>query len=149
MKVYADTSFLVSLLYPGDRQHGAATAFFSRLQAEDWQTTDWSQFETVNTLRQLCLASPGAQPQAIESIRRLFKHWHRHGAFERAEVDLVGALAESHQLNGALGNQLRMRSADVLHVAMLSELNPDLFVTRDKDQHALAVAAGYAAQLLP
>ena len=149
MKVYADTSFLVSLLYPGDRQHGAATTFFSRLQAEDWQTTDWSQFETVNTLRQLGLGNSGAQSHAMESIRRLFKQWHRNGPFERAEVDLVGAMAEAQQLSAAHGNQLRMRSADVLHVAMLSELNPDLFVTRDKDQHALAVAAGFTAQLLP
>ena len=94
MKIYADTSFLVSLLYPGDRQHGAAIAFFRQWEGEDWQTTDWSQFETVNTLRQLCLGRPGAQPHAIESIRRLFKHWHRNGSFERHDVDLGGALSE-------------------------------------------------------
>ena len=43
---------------------------------------------------------------------------------------------------------LRMRAADVLHVALLEEINPDLFVTRDKDQHALAVARAFPARLL-
>jgi len=148
VKIYADTSFLVSLLYPGDKKHGAAIAFFAKRQAEDWQTTDWSVFETLNTLRQLCLPQGGAQPHAIEAIRRLFKHWHRHGSFTHVETDLAAALAEAQQLSSAHGNQIRMRSSDVLHVAMLGELNSDLFVTRDKDQHALAVATGVNAQLL-
>lgn len=149
MKIYADTSFLVSLLYPGDKKHGAAFAFFAQRQGEEWQTTEWSVFETLNTLRQLCLPQPGAQPHAIEAIRRLFKHWHRNGAFTRTEVDLPAALAEAQQLSSAHGNSLRMRSADVLHVAMMGELNPDLFITRDKDQHTLAVAAGVNSVLLP
>lgn len=149
MKIYADTSFLVSLLYPGDPKHGAVVAFFAQRQGDDWLTTEWSAFETLNTLRQLSMAPPGAKPQAIEAIRRLFKHWHRHGPFQREEVDMSVALAEAHQLSAAHGNSRRMRSADVLHVALMGELNPDLFVTRDKDQYALAVAAGVNAQLVP
>jgi hypothetical protein len=34
-------------------------------------------------------------------------------------------------------------SVDVLHVALLEQINPDLFLTRDKDQGALANARGF------
>lgn len=40
----------------------------------------------------------------------------------------------------------RMRSADTLHVAMLDQLLPDLLVTADGDQHALAVARGFRSE---
>jgi hypothetical protein len=36
-----------------------------------------------------------------------------------------------------------MRSADVLHVALLEQIAPDLFLTRDGDQFALAQARGF------
>ena len=42
-----------------------------------------------------------------------------------------------------------MRSADVLHVALLEQIEHDLFVTRDRDQHALAVSRAFKSQLLP
>ena len=48
-----------------------------------------------------------------------------------------------------LSAQMKMRSADVLHVALLEQITPDLFVTRDKDQHALAVNRAFKSRLLP
>lgn len=42
-----------------------------------------------------------------------------------------------------------MRSADVLHVALMEQITPDLFVTRDKDQHALAASRAFVSRLLP
>jgi hypothetical protein len=37
------------------------------------------------------------------------------------------------------------RLADTLHVAILEQVNPDVFVTGDKDQLALAKARGFHA----
>lgn len=42
-----------------------------------------------------------------------------------------------------------MRSADVLHLAFLDQMDRDLFVRRDKDQHALALRIGFPAHLAP
>jgi hypothetical protein len=41
--------------------------------------------------------------------------------------------------------RLKARSADTLHVAILEQINPDTFVSRDKDQIALANARGFRA----
>lgn len=148
MKIYADTSFLVSLLYPGDKQHRACTAFFQPLANEEWLTSAWSEFETLNSLRQLCLDSAGPQATTIEAIRRLFKHWHTRGPFREVEASLDTAAREVRRMSAMHATTLRMRAADALHVALLEEINPDLFVTRDQNQHALAVARAFPARLL-
>ena len=53
------------------------------------------------------------------------------------------------KISAAFGATLRMRSADTLHVALLEQLNPDLFVTRDRDQFDLAQARGFTCHYLP
>lgn len=148
MRIYADTSFLVSLLYPNDRQHQACRAFFQPLAHEEWLTSAWSEFETANSLRQLCLDSAGPQPATIEAIRRLFKHWHTGGPFREVETSLEAAGREVRRMSATHATVLRMRAADALHVALLEEINPDLFVTRDRDQHALATARAFPTRLL-
>jgi predicted nucleic acid-binding protein len=149
MKIYSDSSFLVSLIYPGDPQHQKARAFFSSNQNEDWITSEWSQFETINGLRQLCKKHNGPQPSVAEGLRRLFKHWHEKGAFRLEGTDLNEAVAECQQMSAAQATKLRMRSADVLHVAILEQVNPDLFVTRDKEQHDLAMSRAFKSVLIP
>ncbi len=148
MRIYADTSFLVSLLYPSDRQHLACRAFFQPLAHEEWLTSAWSEFETLNSLRQLCLDSAGPHAATVEAIRRLFKHWHTRGPFREVETNLDVAGREARRMSATHATTLRMRAADVLHVALLEEINPDLFVTRDRDQHSLAVARAFPARLL-
>lgn len=149
MRIYADSSFLVSCLYPPDKGHAAAKGFFNRHPGAEWLTTSWSQFETANSLRQLCLASNGPTPITAESIRRLFKHWHARGPFCLVETQLEEAMTECQQLSAAHGTAMRMRSADVLHVAFLEQINPDLFVTRDAEQFKLANQRALPAQLIP
>ena len=150
MTIYADTSFLVSYLYPRDPRHATAAHFF-RVQPADavWLTYTWSQFETINTLRQLCLQKPGPTPPVIEAIRLPFKHWHKKGPFRLDRVDFDDALTDSRTMSAAFGASLRMRSADTLHIAILEQLNPDAFVTRDSDQCALARRRGFTCHLLP
>ncbi len=149
MKIYADTSFLVSLLYPGDARHKAARVFYAARLQDEWLISEWSLFETVNSLRQLCLRNHGPKPPTAEAIRRLFKSWHERGPFLRVKTDTDEAMTECQQLSALHAATLKMRSADVLHVALLEQINPDLFVTRDQDQHDLAAARGFRAQFLP
>ncbi len=70
------------------------------------------------------------------------------GPFELVDVHLEDAVRECHQISAAYGTEIRMRSADVLHVALLDQINADLFVTRDRDQHATALRRGFASQLV-
>jgi predicted nucleic acid-binding protein len=141
--IYADTSFLASLLYPPDSNHAKARAWFVPHAGETWLTTAWSQFETINGLRSLCLASRGPSLPTIEAIRQLFKHWHRVGPFEFQRVEWEEAMQDANQISAALAARLKARAADVIHVALLEQLTPDLFVTFDKNQAALATKRGF------
>ena len=148
MKIYADSSYLISLLYPGDIAHAAASQFFLSQSQADWITSEWTEFETVNGLRQLCLAQNGPQPAVMEGFRRLFKRWHTHGNFQCEEVEMNEAVIECQQISAAHATATRMRSADVLHVAILEQIAPDLFVTRDRDQHDLAMSRAFKSVLI-
>lgn len=149
MRIYADTSFLVELLYKGARHHAVTRQFFLAQTGAEWITSDWTLFETANALRQLCLQNPGIKPEQAEALRRLLKRWHTHGNFTQDTVNAGESIREAMQLSVAHATRLRMRSADVLHVSNLEQIDHDLFVTRDKEQHALAIARAFKSQLLP
>ena len=141
MRIYADTSYLVSFLYKGDVAHDSARLTFREHSGEDWLTTEWSQVETINRLRQLCLA--GANAPRMEALVRFFRHLHRFGPLSLVDTVCEDAFRECLQLSAAFGNRMRIRSADLLHVALLEQIAPDLFLTRDKDQFDLAEARGF------
>lgn len=148
MKIYADTSFLVSLLYTHDAGHPAAWKFYQANAANDWLTSEWSFFETANSLRQLCVRY-GVRPEMAEGLRRYFKNLHRFGPFALAATDWPEMLRDSQQISAACAALLPAASADLLHIAILEQLNPDLFLTRDKKQHALARARAFDSKLIP
>jgi predicted nucleic acid-binding protein len=148
LKIYADTSFLVALLYRPDRRHPAVRQCFQNQTGAEWVNSSWSLFETANTLRQLSLSRPGPAASTMEACRRLLKHWHDRGSFRTASVQIEDALFECQRLSAAYATGMRMRAADVLHVALLEQIEHDLFVTGDHDQHALAKAHGYPCQLI-
>ncbi len=146
MRIYADSSFLVSFLYSPDTGHASARQAFQKNGGDVWLTSDWSRFETMNSLRQICLN--GWEPADAEAIIRLFKQLHRIGPFEPVDTRMDEAAQECAQLSAAHGSRLRMRSADVLHVALLEQITPDIFLTRDKDQFALAKSRAFPAVLI-
>jgi predicted nucleic acid-binding protein len=146
MRIYADTSFLVSFLFTKDKHQAEARHFFSKFEENEWLISEWSWIETVNSLRQLC--RNGLKSGAAEAIIRYFKHLHQAGPFERVNTRMDEALQDCVQLSAAHGSQLRMRSADVLHVALLEQIAPALFITRDKDQYALAKARAFPSTLV-
>ncbi len=146
LKIYPDTSFLVALLYKPDRRHETVRQLFKANHAAEWITSPWTLFETANALRQLSLANNGPDAGTMEAARRMLKHWHVRGNFQTASILWDEAMDECQRLSAAYATKGRMRAADVLHVAILDQVEHDLFVTGDKDQHALAISHGYNSQ---
>lgn len=149
MTIYADTSFWVSFLYTADKGHAAARTAFGQHVGAEWLTSDWAGFETANSLRQLCVQAPTLAPSIPEALRRYWKHLHEKGPLRLVTTRFDDALRDSHQYSTAHATMLTMRSADVLHVALMEQINPDLFITRDRKQHELAVARAFRTQLVP
>jgi predicted nucleic acid-binding protein len=145
MKIYADASFLVSWLYKPDPLNPKARAWFASHQADDFLVSDWARFETINTLRDLCLRPNPPKSDLIEGLRRYFSHLLQVGPFEFAAVDWEDALQDAHQISAGFAARLKARSADVVHIAILEQVNPDIFVSGDKDQLTLATARGFRA----
>jgi predicted nucleic acid-binding protein len=145
MTIYADASFLVSWLYKPDPLNHKARIWFASHQADDFLVSDWAKLETINTLRDLCLRPHPPRSELIEALRRYFSHLLQVGPFEFAAVDWDEVLKDAHQISAGFAARLKARSADVLHVAILEQLNPDLFVSGDKEQLALANARGFRA----
>jgi predicted nucleic acid-binding protein len=143
MTIYPDASFLVSWLYRPDPLNAKARAWFARHQAADFLISDWARFETINTLRELCRRPHPPKPELIEALRRYFTHLLEAGPFESAAVEWEEVLKDAHQISAGFATRLKARSADVLHVAILEQINPDIFVSGDKDQLALATARGF------
>jgi predicted nucleic acid-binding protein len=143
MTIYPDASFLVSWLYKPDPLNAKARVWFAHHQTDDFLISDWSRFETINTLRDLCLRPHPPKQELIEALRRYFSHLLQVGPFEFAAVDWDVVLKDAHQISAGFAARLKARSADALHVAILEQVNPDLFVSGDKDQLRLATARGF------
>ena len=143
MKIVPDTSFLVSWLISQDVNHGKAAGWFASRAAEDWIISPWAEFETVNSLRSLVRQTPGPSAVSIEARRRYFKHLFQQGPLIRQTVDWLVAIKDAHEISFALAMRLPVRAADTLHVAILEQVNPDVFVTFDKDQSAVATNRGF------
>ena len=143
MRVYADTSFFVSWLYVKDVLHGKAGHWFSAHAREEWIVSPWSEFETINSLRSLCVRSPGPSREYAEGLRRFFKRLFVEGPLERQEVDWELVLRDAAQISAAHATTRKARSADILHVAILEQVNADIFVSGDDDQVDLATLRGF------
>jgi predicted nucleic acid-binding protein len=147
MTIYPDTSFLISWLYSADANNRKARAWFVRYQKDEWLLSDWSRFETLNALRSLCLVTKGPKQQLVEALRRYFNHLLRCGPFEQGRVDWQEVIKDANQISSAFASRTKTRSADTLHIAILEQLSPDLFVTGNKDQAILATARGFSTAL--
>jgi predicted nucleic acid-binding protein len=143
MTIYADASFLVSWLYKPDPLNAQARLWFSSHQSDDFLVSDWARFETINTLRDLCLRPHPPKLELVEALRRYFSRLLQAGPFEFAAVDWDEVLQDAHQISAGFAARLKARGADVLHVAILEQINPDLFVSGDRGQLALATARGF------
>src|SRR5438874_1874872 len=112
MKIYADPSFLVAWLYTQDINNPKARRWFANHQSADWILSDWSRFETLNTLRGLCLRTNGPRRALAEALRRYFNHLLYHGPFEHERVDWAEVMRDANQISTAFAATMKARSAD-------------------------------------
>lgn len=136
MKIYVDTSFLVSL-YSLDANSAAAARAMQASPADRFLTA-FGELEFFNALGLRLFRKEVTAAQANSSSKD-FESDLRDGVFQlRALTDPVfeRALRLSRQTTPRLGT----RSADVLHVAAALELGVDYLYSFDERQRKLARA---------
>jgi len=134
LKIYADTSFLMSLYSPD--ANSAAAARTMQGSAVDGFVTTFGELEVVNALglrvyRKEILA---AQAQSSWSD---FEKDLRAGIFQVRQLP-EQAFERARQLSRQTTARLGTRTADLLHVAAALELGVDCLYSFDRQQRKLA-----------
>jgi predicted nucleic acid-binding protein len=134
LKVYADTSFLVSLYSPDANSARAASTM--QQSKGDHIVTTFGELELVNALQ-------------LRVFRKELSSMQVDSALKMVEVDLQNrlfrlvplpeqAFERARQLALKTTAQLGTRSADLLHVAAALEFNADCLYSFDQYQRKLA-----------
>lgn len=142
-RVYPDTSYWVAMRCRADVNHARWRQFHPQIETARLLWSPWTHFELFNALRQMTLGSDAVLTEA--ETNRLIASLEREvqlGYFDPCVIDWRDELRECRELSAQFGCRMVMRSGDVVQVAVARLSGADLFVTFDKDQHALATAAG-------
>lgn len=135
MIVYADTGFLVSL-YGEDDNSAAATALLKSTPV--FILTPLGEAEFVNAVELRVFRKEWTRREA-RVVREKFLHHQSIGVFQAeplSEDVWRTALIFSSRHTAKLG----VRTFDLLHVAAVAVLKPEVFYTFDKRQRRLAKA---------
>ena len=136
MKIYVDTSFLVSLYSPDANSAAAARAM--QASPADRFLTAFGELELVNALGLRLFRKEIAAEQAKSSWKD-FESDLRDAVFQlRALTEPV--FERARRLSRQTTQRLGTRSADVLHVAAALELGVDRLYSFDERQRKLARA---------
>lgn len=139
MVIYADTSYLVSL-YGQDANSPTAR----RLVVESGLPlvyTDLQRHETRNAFR-LAVFRGEMSISECDAVLDIMETDVRHGVLCMTLLASTELYQVAETLSAAHSASLGTRSADVLHVAAALALHADSFLTFDKRQASLALAAG-------
>jgi predicted nucleic acid-binding protein len=134
LKIYADTSFLVSLYSPD--ANSAAAARIMQASKGDRFVSTFGELEVVNAMGLRIFRKEVSTAQAQSSLDDFEKDL-RAGYFQlRPLTEQVFERARrlSRQTTAKLGT----RTADLLHVAAALELSADCLYTFDQQQRKLA-----------
>lgn len=145
MKAYADTGFLCSLYAP-DAHTGAAVARIKR-QTLPLSVTWLHQLEFRNALRLRVFRNEITPAQRDASLNAMLADLAA-AVLAHAAPPLAGLTIEAERLSVLHSETLGTRSLDILHVATALVLGIPEFLTFDRRQHALALAAGLHAPVL-
>jgi predicted nucleic acid-binding protein len=136
LKVYADTSFLISLYSPDS--NSAAAARTMKSSRADHYVTVFGELEVINALELRVFRGELTGSQAQSSFQD-FEHDLRDG------VLLLRPLSEqvferASQLSRQTTAKLGTRTADLLHIAAALELGVEYLYSFDQQQRRLAQA---------
>jgi predicted nucleic acid-binding protein len=136
LKIYADSSFLVSLYSPD--ANSAIAARTMETSTGDRFVTTFGELEVVNALGLRVFRKEFTAEQTRSSLRD-FENDLRDGVYQlRALPEDV--FERAHQLSRQTTAKLGTRTADLLHVAAALELDVDYLYSFDEHQRKLARA---------
>jgi predicted nucleic acid-binding protein len=134
LKIYADTSFLISL-YSLDANSPVAVETMRASVGERFLTT-LGELEVVNALQLRVFRKEISIAQAQSALNDFEKHV-REGVFQlRALLDTF--FERARQISQQTTSRLGTRAADLLHVAAALELDADYLYSFDQQQRKLA-----------
>jgi len=134
LKIYADSSFLVSL-YSADSNWAAASSTMEASSGECFVTT-LGELEVVNVFGLRVFRKEVSAAQADASVIDFEKDL-RDGTLQlRGLSDSI--FERARQLSRQTTAKLGIRTADLLHVAAALELGADYLYTFDRQQRKLA-----------
>ena len=145
MKAYADTGFLCSLYAP-DAHTGTAVARIKR-QTLPLPVIWLHQLEFRNALRLRVFRKEITPAQRDASLNAMLADLAAN-VLVHAAAPLMELTIEAERLSALHSETLGTRSLDILHVAAGLILGIPEFLTFDRRQQALAVAAGLQAPVL-
>ena len=141
MRVYADTSFLVSLYSP-DVHSARAVSQITRLRGA-LLLTPLGELELINAL-ELRIFRKDATETEIRRAQAKFEEHVRGGVFELQGVPET-VYEHARQIARKRTAMLGQRTLDILHVASALLLRAERFWTFDRRQSELAKAEGMRA----
>jgi len=134
LKIYVDTSFLVSLYSPD--ANSAAAARTMQASSGDRFVSVFGELEVVNAMGLRVFRKEVSATQAQSSLKDFEKDL-RAGVFQlRPLTEQV--FERARELSRQTTPKLGIRTADLLHVAMALELSADYLYTFDQQQRKLA-----------
>ena len=142
MTAYADTGFLCSLYAPD--AHTARAIVRMRRQALPLPFTWLHQLELRNALRLRVFRREITRVQRDASLNAVLADLAA-GVLAPVAIDHTGVMTEAERLSALHSERLGTRSLDILHVAAALVLGQARFLTFDRRQRALALAAGLHA----
>lgn len=144
MRIYPDSSFIVGLYIP-ELQTSVALREFERLQADGSSIllSELSFFETTNALH-LAVFRKTLEPGIASELLEEFRADVDSGVF-RLMPHSAQTWQMARSLSDAHSESMGCRCFDILHVAIASSLNVELFLTFDQRQRSLAIGAGLNA----
>lgn len=148
MNVYADTSWWVAYKRREDAHHRAAIVLFEQEPGAHVLWTPWHRVEVFNPFRQAEYGRLIPSGEATAVIRSLEQEI-RIGSWPHLEFDWTDAVRTACELSAEHAVNLRTRAMDLFHIAVAIEVAADLFLSFDREQNALAAAAGLQLLRLP
>ena len=136
MKVYGDTSFLISLYSPDANSAAASTTMQSSTGTH--YITVFGELEVVNAMELRVFRKELTLAQAQSSLGNFEKDM-RDGVFQLLPLS-DPVFERARQLSRQTTARLGTRTADLLHVAAALELGADWLYTFDQQQRKLAQA---------
>jgi predicted nucleic acid-binding protein len=136
LKIYLDSSFLVSLYSPDSNFEAAVRTM--RASKGDRLTSTLGELEVVNALG-LRVFRKEVSPAQAESSLKDFEKDLRDGVLQLRPLP-DQAFERAAQLSRQTTGRLGTRTADLLHVATALELGADVLYTFDRQQRRLARA---------